>query len=66
MPLNYKILLKLSFGKETKPNLGGDASTVWNFCSLPISRQFAGKPAEVASSNVDSFLRLNPDSKTIL
>ena len=33
--LNYKMLLKLSFGKETKSNLGGVASTVWNFCAGP-------------------------------
>ena len=33
--VNYKVLLKLSFGKESKSNLGGDALTVWNFCAGP-------------------------------
>ena len=44
------------------PDLGSDASSVWNFCARFSDVFFAGKPL-VASPNVGCFLRLYLDER---
>ena len=48
----------MSTNQKQYPDLGNDASSVWNSCARRLSRHLAGKPV-VASPNVGCFLRLD-------
>ena len=43
------------YQSEAPPDLGSDASSVWNFCA---QTSFSGETSELASRNVGCFLRL--------
>ena len=43
------------YQSEAPPDLGSDASSVWNFCT---QTSFSGETSQLASRNVGCFLRL--------
>ena len=49
---------KRNTDEMSSPNLGGDASSVWNFCTSYTRHQFAGKPV-VVSQTVCCFLTIS-------
>ena len=52
-----------TINQKHHPDLGSDASSVWNFCTRFVRRHLAGKPV-VASPNVGCFLRLTSSPPT--